>query len=172
MGATRRTGVLALLVLATIVAIIGMTAVWVQRQVLEREEWVDTTVELLEDPENERAHDVFDEVLGEDSGDVTVDLQPLIQKAAERGGLLGRAAAALPEDAGQLQVLRPDQLETAQKAVKLLRALAIVLVLLAIALYVIASWSPRIGGAQRFTWAWASCSRRSRCWRCVASEGT
>ena len=206
MGATRgrRIGVLTLLVLATIVAILGMTAVWVQRQVLEREEWVDTSVELLEDPDvrealgvymidelyanvdvaaeieqglpprlkplaepaagalrrtaeenagrllgteaaislwrraNERAHDVFDEVLGEDSGDVTLDLQPLIEKAAERGGLLGRAAAALPEDAGQLQVLRPDQLDTAQTAVKVLRPLAIVLVLLAIALYVVA----------------------------------
>jgi hypothetical protein len=206
MGATtgRRIGVGALLVVATLVAILGMTAIWVQRQVLDREEWVETSVDLLEDEDvrealgvylidevyanvdvageleqrlpdrlqplaepaagalrraaeenagellgtaaatelwrraNERAHDVFDRVLGEDSGEVTLDLQPLIEQAAERGGLVGRAAEALPEDAGQLQVLRPDQLETAQTAVKVLRPLAIVLLLLAIALYVIA----------------------------------
>jgi hypothetical protein len=200
----RSIGVGALLVVATIFLILGMTAVWIQRQVLDREEWVKTSVDLLEDqhvrealglylidqvyenvdvsaelekrlPErlqplaepaagalrraaeenagellgtaaatslwrraNERAWNVFDEVLGEESGDVNLDLRPLIEKAAERGGLVGRAAEALPEDAGQLEVLRPDQLETAQKGVKLLRPLAIVLVLLAIVLYVIA----------------------------------
>jgi hypothetical protein len=206
MGATRgrRIGVGALLVLATLVAILGMTAVWVQRQVLDREEFVRTGVDLLEDQEVrealglylidqlyanvdvageleqrlpdrlqplaepaagalrraaeenaagllgtaaairvwrraiERAYDVFDEVLGEDSGDVRLDLRPLIEQAAERGGLLGQAAAELPGDAGQLQLLNRDQLDAAQTGVKLLRPLAIVLVLLALALYVLA----------------------------------
>ena len=32
-----------------------MTAVWVQRQVLDREEWVDTSVELLENDDIRRA---------------------------------------------------------------------------------------------------------------------
>jgi hypothetical protein len=194
-----------LLALATLVLILGMTAVWVQRQVLDREEWVDTSVELLENddvrraiglylidelyanvdvagefesvlPErlqslaepaagalrraaeqnagtllgtsvaqdlwrraNERAHQLFERVVvDEESGEVTIDLQPLIEKAAERGGLLGRAAEQLPPDAGQLEVLRSDQLDGAQTVVRLLRPLAIVLALLAAAFYVAA----------------------------------
>jgi hypothetical protein len=194
-----------LLALATLVLILGMTAVWVQRQVLDREEWVDTSVELLENddvrraiglylidelyanvdvagefesvlPErlqslaepaagalrraaeqnagtllgtsvaqdlwrraNERAHQLFERVVvDEESGEVTIDLQPLIEKAAERGGLLGRAAEQLPPDAGQLEVLRSDQLDGAQTVVRLLRPLAIVFALLAAALYIAA----------------------------------
>ena len=45
----RKPGIGALLVVATIVAILGMTAVWVQRQILDRDEWVETSVDLLED---------------------------------------------------------------------------------------------------------------------------
>ncbi len=45
----RKLGIGALLVVATIVAILGMTAVWVQRQILDRDEWVETSVDLLED---------------------------------------------------------------------------------------------------------------------------
>jgi hypothetical protein len=181
--------------------ILGMTAVWVQRQVLDREEWVDTSVELLENDDirraiglylidelytnvdvageiqgvlpdqlqplakpaaaalrraaeqnagtllgtavaqnlwrqaNERAHEVFERVIDDGSGEVTINLQPLIEKAGERGGLLGDAANQLPPDAGQLVVLQSDQLDAAQKVVKILRPLAIVLVLLAVALY-------------------------------------
>ena len=189
-----------LLAVATLVVILGMTAIWVQRQVLDREEWVDTSVELLENddvrreiglylidelytnvdvageiqdalPErlqplaqpaaaalrraaeqnagtllgtrvaenlwrraNVRAHEAFERVVvDEESGEVTINLQPLVEKAAERGGLLGRAAEQVPPDAGQLVVLRSDQLEAAQKVVKVLRPLAIVLVLLAVA---------------------------------------
>ena len=44
-----------LLALATLVLILGMSAVWVQRQVLDREEWVDTSVELLENDDIRRA---------------------------------------------------------------------------------------------------------------------
>jgi hypothetical protein len=201
------TGVL--LALATLVLILGMSAVWVQRQVLDREEWVDTSVELLEDDDirraiglylidelytnvdvageiqsvlpdrlqplaqpaaaalrraaeqnagtllgtslaqnmwrraNERAHRAFERVIEDGSGEVTIDLQPLIEKAAERGGLLARAAERVPPDAGQLVVLQSDQLDAAQKVVKLLRPLAIVLVLLAAALYVAAVFLSR-----------------------------
>jgi hypothetical protein len=191
-----------LLALATLVLILGMTAVWVQRQVLDREEWVDTSVELLENDDvrraiglylideiyanvdvageiedvlpdrlqslaepaaaglrraaeqnagtllgtrvaqdlwrraNERAHELFERVVIDDEGgQVTINLQPLIEKAGERGGLLGRAAEQLPSDAGQLVVLNSDQLEGAQTIVKILRPLAIVLVLLAAVLY-------------------------------------
>ncbi len=198
------------LALATVVLILGMTAVWVQRQVLDREEWVDTSVELLANddvraaiglylidelytnvdvageiesalPErlqplaqpaaaalrraaeqnagtllgtsvaqnlwrraNERAHQAFERVVvDEESGEVTINLQPLIEKAAERGGLLARAADQVPPDAGQLVVLQSDQLDAAQKVVKILRPLAIVLVLLALALYVAAVFLSR-----------------------------
>ena len=198
-----------LLALATVVLILGMSAVWVQRQVLDREEWVDTSVELLENDDirraiglyvidelytnvdvageiqsalpdrlqplaqpaaaalrraaeqnagtllgtslaqniwrraNERAHRAFERVIEDGSGEVTIDLQPLIEKAAERGGLLARAADRVPPDAGQLVVLQSDQLDAAQKVVKLLRPLAIVLVLLAAALYVAAVFLSR-----------------------------
>lgn len=191
-----------LLAVATLVVILGMTAVWVQRQVLDRDEWVDTSVELLENDDvrravglylideiytnvdvageiqdvlpdrlqplaepaasalrraaeqnagtllgtrvaedlwrraNERAHELFERVVIDDeSGEVTINLQPLIEEAGERGGLLARAAEQLPSDAGQLVVLRSDQLGAAQTIVKLLRPLAIVLVLLAAVLY-------------------------------------
>ena len=82
-------------------------------------------------------------VVEEESGEVTIDLQPLIEKAAERGGLLARAADQVPPDAGQLVVLQSDQLDAAQTVVKILRPLAIVLVLLALALYVAAVFLSR-----------------------------
>ena len=191
-----------LLALATLLLILAMTGVWVQRQVLDRDEWVDTSVELLENDEirraiglylidqlyanvdvadeiqgalperlqplaqpaaaalrraaeqnagtllgtslgqniwrraNERAHRAFERVVIDgDSGAVTIDLQPLVERAAERGGLLGRAADRVPPDAGQLEVLQSDQLDGAQTVVRLLRPLAIVLTLLAVVLY-------------------------------------
>ena len=187
-----------------------MTAVWVQRQVLDREEWVDTSVELLENDDIRRAIGLYviDElytnvdVAGEIQSALPERLQPLAQPAAaalrraaeqnagtllgtsarpehlatgeraraqgvraggHRGGvrrgddrppaadregrrargLLARAADQVPPDAGQLVVLQSDQLDAAQTVVKLLRPLAIVLVLLAAALYVAAVFLSR-----------------------------
>ena len=76
--------------LATVVLILGMTAVWVQRQVLDREEWVDTSVELLENDDIRRAIGLYliDElytnvdVAGEIQSVLPDRLQPLAQPAA------------------------------------------------------------------------------------------
>ena len=196
-----------MLALATLVLILGMTAVWVQRQVLDRDEWVDTSVELLENDDirraiglylinelytnvdvageiqsalpdrlqplepaaaalrraaeqnagtllgtelaqniwrraNERAHRVFERVIEDGSGEVTINLQPLIEKAAERGGLVGRLADSVPRGPVRWWLLQSTGW-CRQKVVKILRPLAIVLVLLAVALYVAAVFLSR-----------------------------
>jgi hypothetical protein len=98
MGATRgrRIGVLTLLVLATIIAILGMTAVWVQRQVLEREEWVDTSVELLEDEDVREALGVYmiDELYA--NVDVAAEIEQGLPRASSRSPSRPRVRRAVP----------------------------------------------------------------------------
>jgi len=66
-------------------------------------------------------------------GEVTLDLKSLL---SESGGQLGgKLASKVPPDAGQLTILKSDQLSTAQDISKLVRKLPIVLTLLALLLY-------------------------------------
>jgi Short C-terminal domain len=68
-------------------------------------------------------------------GNVTLDLKELLQQTSQQVGVGGRVAARLPADAAQITILKSDQLALAQDGVRYLKALAIVLVLLALGLF-------------------------------------
>jgi Short C-terminal domain len=74
------------------------------------------------------------------SGVVTLDLNAIIQEAADRIGIGSQVADRLPEDAGRIVVLRADQLDNAQNAFQLLKTLAWVLPLLTLAAFGLAVW--------------------------------
>src|SRR4051812_17969204 len=69
------------------------------------------------------------------NGRVVLNLKSLLQESEQRIGIGGRAARLLPASAGQLEVLRSDQLSTAQTAFRVLKPLPIVLVALSLALF-------------------------------------
>ena len=75
-----------------------------------------------------------------EGGEVTLDLQQIIREAADRIGIGPEVADKLPADAGQIVILRSDQLDTAQSAVQLLKTLAWVLPLLTLVAFGFAVW--------------------------------
>lgn len=95
----------------------------------------------------EESHKTLVEVL-EGGGDrvstqggvVTLDLREIIQEAADRIGIGSQVADRLPADAGQIVILRANELDTAQNAFELLKALAWVLPLLTLAAFGLALW--------------------------------
>jgi hypothetical protein len=71
-------------------------------------------------------------------GVVTLDLEQIILDAADRLGIRKQVADNLPEDVGRIEILRSDELDTAQDAFQFLKTLAwllpiVTLVLLALA---------------------------------------
>ena len=212
----RRRLPLVLITLASVLALVAIFAVWANRQLLDTENWTETSSELLEDeairsqvgvflvdqlyanvdvqgelelalppraqplaapaarafeelalreagellgrplPQalwegaNRRAHGRFMEVVeggGEnvstEGGDVTLDLRALLVRTAERVGLGEQAEAQVPEDAAQLTILHADGLELAQDVMRLLRAVALVLVIMSLGLFALAVYLAR-----------------------------
>jgi hypothetical protein len=99
---------------------------------------------------NRRAHSRFMDVIeggGEtvstESGDVILDLEALLGQTAARFGVGERAQAQIPDDAAQITVLHADRLELAQDAVRFVRALALVLVVVALGLFALAVYVAR-----------------------------
>ncbi|MEX1142848.1 MAG: SHOCT domain-containing protein [Thermoleophilaceae bacterium] len=209
---------LVLIGIASLLAVLAILALWANRQLLDTDNWTDTSSELLEDdairnqvsvflvdqlyanvdvqdrladalppraqplagpaagalkdlavrgadtlltrprPQevweqaNRRAHarliDVIEgggDVVSTEGGDVTLDLKALLGQTADRVGVGERAEARIPEDAAQITVMRSDSLELAQDGLRVLRAAAIVLVvlmlgLLALAIYLASGW--------------------------------
>jgi hypothetical protein len=62
---------------------------------------------------------------------VTLDLQPLLEQVSDQAGLSAALAGKIPPDAGQLTILRSDDVEFAVKVAKAIKGLAIVFTLLA-----------------------------------------
>lgn len=94
---------------------------------------------------NRRAHELLLRVLdgggnvvSTTGGEVTLDLKALLTQTANRFGIGGRIADKLPADAGQIVILKSDQLATAQDAVHVLETAAVVLVVLSLALFALA----------------------------------
>jgi hypothetical protein len=77
------------------------------------------------------------------NGDVTLDLRSFVIQIAQQFGLSGGRLEQLPADAGQITIIKSDQLDTAQKAVKAIKALSWLLVLLAFVLWALALWLAR-----------------------------
>jgi NADH:ubiquinone oxidoreductase subunit 6 (subunit J) len=218
MSARRRTILVwVLLVLGTLVVLIGSLTVWVKRQGLDTDSWVDTSTKLLEDddvrgalsiyivdelyanldpqetledqlPENlqglagpiagalrqpavegvdrflqrprvqdlwERAnraaHEALLRVLEDETragvstagGVVTLDLRTLLVSIGEELGFGEQLDSRLPEGAGQITILKSDQLDAAQTGVKILKVLSWLIVFIAIAFFAGAVWLAR-----------------------------
>ena len=75
-----------------------------------------------------------------DEGIVTLDLRPIVLDTAERIGLRDEVEGRLPADAGVIEVLRSDELDTAQNVFQLLKTLAWLLPVLAIGAFALAVW--------------------------------
>jgi putative oligomerization/nucleic acid binding protein len=212
----RRRLPLVIIVVASLLAFLAVFALWANRQLLNTENWTDTSSELLEneairgqlavflvdqlyanrdvqgrveealpprlqplagpaagglkdlavratdgllgrprpqelwEDANRRAHtrflDVIEgggDVVSTEGGDVTLDVKALLGQTEERVGVGGRAEQKIPEDAAQITIMRADNLELAQDGVRFLRALAIVLVVLALGLFALAVYIAR-----------------------------
>lgn len=81
-----------------------------------------------------------------EEGIVTLDLRPIVVDTADRIGLRDEIEGRLPADAGQFEVLRSDELDTAQAAFQLLETLAWLLPVLTIATFAFAVW---LAGSRR-----------------------
>ena len=197
-----------LVVIATLVFFLAIFSVWVARQALDTDEWVDTSSSMVRDPAiqestaafvadqlvdqaaltgriqellpdradalaapaaggiaelaerttlralrsgafqslweetNRRAHEQLVELVeGDAEAAVVFDLRPMLGRVADRVGLGADAVEQLPEDRGRVTLVRSDELETVRTAGRLLRGLAIVLVVLALLLYAGAVWA-------------------------------
>jgi hypothetical protein len=83
------------------------------------------------------------------NGVVTVDLGELVKSLGAELGLPATALDRIPPDAGQLEVMRSDQLGAAQAGVRAVRVLSTWLLVLVLALYALAIFLAR--GARRET---------------------
>jgi hypothetical protein len=99
---------------------------------------------------NRRAHKLFIAVLDgkhgllvQSGGNVVLDLRPILKQLGQRTGLGGRLEGKLPPDVGQITIMTGNQLGTARKAVKVVRALSYFLFFLMLALYAVAIWIAR-----------------------------
>ena len=81
--------------------------------------------------------------LSTENGAVVLDLQPLVIQLGERVAIVGNVAERLGPDAGRVEIMEADQLETAQDLTWLLKFLGMWLWLLPIALWAAALWIAR-----------------------------
>jgi hypothetical protein len=109
-------------------------------------------VQALWSDANRKAHEELLQVLDgggttvtTENGTVTLDLKPIVETLGERVGA-NELGEQLPVGAGRLTIIHSDELEAAQKGVKLLRHLPIVLTLLALILFGLGIW---FGGPRR-----------------------
>jgi hypothetical protein len=77
------------------------------------------------------------------NGEVTLDLRPAITRLATRLGVEDKVKANADPTAGQLVIMKSDQLSAAQTAVKILKALSSLLVIVVVALYALAIYLAR-----------------------------
>ncbi len=102
-------------------------------------------VQALWKEANRRAHERFiavldgkSELLKSTNGNVVLDLRSLVQQLTQRAGLGGRLADQLPPGAGQIVIMKSTQLDTARRAVKVIRALSWFLFILVLGLFALA----------------------------------
>jgi len=77
------------------------------------------------------------------NGDIVLNLQPMVKTLAQRLGFADQLAEHARPGAGQIVILRSDQLANAQHAVKVLRALSIFLLLVVLLFYALAIYLAR-----------------------------
>lgn len=207
----RRTWVPILLVVASVLALVGAFATWVDRQVLDTDNWVATADELLADDRiqealaafivnelytsvdvqqaveqvlpddlqglsgplaaglrepatrtvdgllgtgpveelwgaaNRGAHEALVAILEDDAeavsasgGVVSLQLGELVRQLGEALGLPAGVLDRIPADAGTIEIVRSDELATAQRIVQVVRVLSVWSIILAVVLYALA----------------------------------
>jgi hypothetical protein len=104
-------------------------------------------VQTLWSDANRKAHETLLKLLdggsgaiSTEGGKVSLDLSALLKKVGEQVGVGEGVAEKIPPDAGQITILRSDQISTAQSIAKLIRTLPVVLTLLVLILYGVAIW--------------------------------
>jgi hypothetical protein len=97
-----------------------------------------------------QAHRQLIRVLEDDTGPVTTEngavvlnLQPLVIQLGQRVAIVGNVAEQLGPDAGRIEIMQAEQLETAQDLTRILKFLGSWLWLLPVALWAIALWIAR-----------------------------
>ena len=97
-----------------------------------------------------RAHQQLLNVLEDDTGPVStengavvLDLQPLMIQLGERVAIIGQAAQRFGPDAGRIEIMQADQLETAQDITQWLKFLGTWLWIVPLVLWAIALWLAR-----------------------------
>ncbi len=78
-----------------------------------------------------------------EGGQVVLDLRPIVIDLGEEIAVIGRVAEELPDSAGRVVILEESQLETAQSATRVLRAVADWMWLVALAVAALAVWLAR-----------------------------
>ena len=78
-----------------------------------------------------------------EGGYLVLDLRPLVLQLGDQVAVVGRLAERLPEDAGRIEVMEVDELETAQDLTQLLRTLGTFLFIVPLALAALALWLAR-----------------------------
>jgi hypothetical protein len=212
----RRKLPLALIAVGSLITLLAVFALWANRQLLDTDNWTDTSSELLEHDDirgqisiflvdqlyantdvqgrledalppraqplagpaagalkdlavrgtnallqrprpqqlweeaNRRAHERFLQIVegggdtvSTEGGDVTIDLTSLLGQTADRFGAGEQVEGRLPEGAAELTIAESDDLELAQDGVDLLKAAAIVLVVLGLGLLALAVFLAR-----------------------------
>lgn len=80
------------------------------------------------------------ETISTEGGVVTLDLEQIVLEAADRIGLRSEVEDQLPADVGRIEILRSDELDTAQNGFQLLNTLAWALPLLSLAAFALGAW--------------------------------
>jgi hypothetical protein len=99
---------------------------------------------------NRRAHTLLmavldgkHELLVSTNGNVVLDLGPLLDQFVEQTGFGERIVQKIPPDAGQIVVMKGNQLDVARKSVKVIRVMSFFLSFLVLALFVLAVYIAR-----------------------------
>jgi hypothetical protein len=207
----------ALVVLGTILTFAAIFSIWVNRQALNTDNWVDTSTHLIQNEEvrhqladylanqlvananlgdelrealpprlaplasaaagglqqlapqvaerifasprfqelweaaNRRAHESLlkvlnggDSTVSTENGEVTLQLKPVLAEIGEGSGIGEALVSRLPPEAGEITILKSDELSLAQEVAKVVRKLPIVLTLAALLCFALAVFlSPR-----------------------------
>jgi hypothetical protein len=111
-----------------------------------------STAQELWKSANRTTHEQLLEVLEEkegtlatEEGKVSLNLGSLVTNLADQVGIGANLAEKLPEDAGQITILRSDQLKTAQDVVVAIKGLALILSLLTFLCFGLAIYISREG---------------------------
>jgi hypothetical protein len=78
-----------------------------------------------------------------EGGKVVLDLRPIVIELGDQVVVIGRVAEKLPDSAGKITIIEESQLETAQTATRILRAVADWMWLVALVVAALAVWLAR-----------------------------